>query len=278
MSRRNDEDGLRIASPIFKAAGGKTQLLPKLLPYVPEKIGTYYEPFVGGAALFFALAPRLRRAVLGDANERMMRTYMGVRDEVDEVIRLLGRMRYEKKFYYRQRKRNPETMDEAEVAAWFIYMNKCGFNGLYRVNKQGGFNVPFGKYTNPTICDEPGLRACSAILRKTRANLRTTDFEKTVRSAERRDFVYFDPPYVPISDTANFTAYTVDGFGHEDQVRLRDTAVALKKRGVVVVLSNHDVPIVRKLYKGFKFERVKAKRNINSKASKRGPVWEVIIT
>jgi DNA adenine methylase len=155
-------------------------------------------------------------------------------------------------------------------------LNKCGFNGLYRVNKAGKFNVPFGRYTNPTICDADGLRACAAALHKTK--LVIGDFEKTVKSAERGDLVYFDPPYVPVSATADFTGYTAGGFGFAEQERLRDCAAALKKRGVHVILSNADVPIVRKLYKGFAIRAVSARRNINSAGGKRGAVGEVIIT
>lgn len=270
------------ARPIVKSAGGKARLVPKLLEHVPTKFGTFFEPFVGGAAMYFALAERARKIVLGDANVPLMRMYMGVRDDVDTVIELLGKMPYRETFYYAQRKKQRKDgfarLNDAEVAAWFIYINKAGYNGLWRVNKKGQCNVPFGRYTNPTICDEPNLRAVSALLKRTRAGLRIGDFEKTVKTAEKGDLVYFDPPYVPTSTTADFTSYTADGFTLNDQTRLRDVALVLKKRGVHVVLSNADVPIVRKLYKGFKLHRVKVQRAINSDPTKRGDVGEVIIT
>lgn len=265
------------AKPFVKWAGGKRQLAAKLLAHVPAKIGTYYEPFVGGGALFFALDGRFEHALLNDANKRLIETYAGVRDDVETVISLLKTMPYLKTFYIATRKRDPDIMAEVDVAAWFIYLNKAGFNGLYRVNSSGGFNVPFGRYTNPTICDEPGLRAAAEALAG--VQLRDGDFEKAVKSAERGDFVYFDPPYWPASPTSNFTGYTAGGFGAADHQRLRDIALVLKKRGVGVMLSNADLPPVRALYgKGFELERVEARRGINSDAGKRGPVGELIIT
>ncbi len=266
------------AKPFVKWAGGKRQLMPEIRARAPEKFGMLYEPFVGGAAVTFALRPR--RAVIGDANEHLATAYIGVRNDVEDVIKSLKRMPYESDYYYETRSKMPdlESADPDEVAAWVIYVNKAGFNGLWRVNRKGEFNVPFGRYTNPTICDADNLRACSKALRT--VNIRIGDFEKTVRSAERGDFVYFDPPYVPASATADFTAYTAGGFGYPDQVRLRDCAAKLKRRGVHVMLSNAEHPIVRKLYRGgeFKIERVRARRAINSDADGRGTVGEVIIT
>lgn len=270
---------LAVARPPTKWAGGKRQLLPELRKALPAKWGHYYEPFIGGGALFFDLRASgwTGAATLGDANERLVRMYLGVRGDVDEVIRLLRKTRYDKTFYLRERARNPDLFgDDAEIAAWFIYLNKTGFNGLYRVNRKGEFNVPFGRYDNPLICDELNLRACAKALCKTKFVI--GDFEKTLKSAETGDLVYCDPPYVPVSATSDFTSYTRDGFDMPDQVRLRDCAAALKKRGVHVILSNADVPAVRKLYKGFTIRAVSARRAINSKATSRGAVGEVIIT
>jgi DNA adenine methylase len=269
----------RAASPFLKWAGGKRQLLSELRKSLPATFGHYYEPFVGGGAFFFDLRGGGfgGTATLGDANERLVRTYMGVRDDVSQVIHLLQGFKYDKRMYLRERARRIDTADDAEVAAWLIYLNRTGFNGLYRVNKKGEFNVPFGRYTNPTICDATGLQAVSRVLHKTK--IVDWDFEKTVKNAEAKDLVYFDPPYVPVSDSANFTSYTKDGFGPMDQVRLRDCAWRLKKLGVHVILSSPDVPVIRKLYKrDFKVRRVEARRNINSKATSRGAVGEVIIT
>lgn len=269
--------------PFVKWAGGKRQLLPELLKRVPPKFGRYFEPFVGGGALFFTLAAQGGiEAALGDANVALMRTYRAVRDDVERVILLLRehKLAHSEEHYYTQRVLGFNNDDGAE--ARFIYLNRTGFNGLYRVNRLGRFNVPYGRYTNPTICDADNLRACSRALRGVRL-AEGSDFEwigwSDTFGAAKRDFVYFDPPYWPASGTADFTAYTADGFGPKEQTRLRDTALRLKARGVHVMLSNADVEPVRKLYaKGFKIERVEARRNINSRADRRGAVGEVIIT
>ncbi len=272
--------GVVAPKPWLKWAGGKRQLLPELRKYMPiDDAGHYYEPFIGGGAVFFDLRARgfEGHATLGDANERLVRAYLGVRNDVEAVIETLRGSRYDKREYLRERARKVDGLEDDEVAAWLIYLNKTGFNGLYRVNRAGQFNVPFGRYDNPTICDTEGLRAASGALRKT--EMRIGDFEKTVRGAEQRDLVYFDPPYCPVSDTANFVGYAKDGFDMADQERLRDCAVRMKQRGVHVVLSNADVPAVRKLYaKGFKLHSVSARRSINSDKSARGPVGELIIT
>lgn len=278
---------ITLAGPPVKWVGGKRQLLPELLKHIPmptqigfgKNEGHYYEPFVGGGALFFKLRELgfQGSATLGDGNERLVRMYMGVRNDVEAVIECLKGMHYDRDEFYETRARLIDTAEDVEVAAWFIYLNRTCFNGLYRVNRKNEFNVPFGKYTNPTICDADGLRRTSVALRKT--TFKIGDFEKTVKSAERGDLVYFDPPYVPVNKTSDFTGYTRDGFTFEDQERLRDCALALKRRGVHVVLSNADVPIVRKLYANvFKIHAVSARRNINSKGNSRGAVGEVIIT
>jgi DNA adenine methylase len=273
-----------MTAPFLKWAGGKRQLLPELLKHTPDGFKVpggskhYYEPFVGGGAVFF----RLRElgfkgaATLGDMNEPLIRTYMGVRNDVEMVIEILKEKRYAKDEFLETRERDVTVMGDQDVAAWVIYLNKTCFNGLWRVNQKGKFNVPFGAYTNPTICDAAGLRAASGALKKT--TLKFGDFEKTVKTAERGDLAYFDPPYEPISSTANFTGYTKGGFGPAEQERLRDCAARLKRLGVHVVLSNHDLPAVRKLYKGWDIQRVEARRAINSKASRRGVVGELIIT
>lgn len=271
----------RRARPWLKWVGGKRQLLPELRKHLPLKIKHYYEPFLGGGALFFDLraADWEGAATLGDTNGLLIQAYRGVRDDVEAVIEELRNWPYAEKFYYEMRARDiASDPDDAEVAAWFIYMNKTGFNGLWRVNKQGRCNVPFGKYTNPTICDADGLRVAAEALKKTK--LVDTSFEKTLRSAEAGDLVYCDPPYVPVNTTSNFTSYTCDGFTLEDQRRLVRCALGLKERGVHVMLSNADVPTVHELYadKRFVLHRVKARRNINSKGGSRGAVGELIIT
>jgi len=261
--------------PFVKWAGGKRQLLPALKMRAPSTYGRYFEPFIGGGALFFALRPA--RAVLSDVNTRLIRTYRGVRDDVDGVIARLETYPYDETFFYEMREIDIDARSDADVAAWFIYLNKTGYNGLYRVNRKNRFNVPFGRYTNPAICDEPNLRRCSAALQG--VDLVEGGFEESVRAAARGDFVYFDPPYVPLSATSSFTAYTSAGFGAEEQTRLRDVARALKRRGVMVMLSNSSAPFVHKLYaRGFRIDEVPATRAVNSRASGRGAVPELIIT
>lgn len=260
--------------PFIKWAGGKRQLLPELRRYVPERFGRYFEPFVGGGALFFELQPRA--AVLTDVNERLIRTYRGVRDDVERVIALLERYPHDEKFFYELREVDIDACTDVEVAAWFIYLNKVGFNGLYRVNRRNRFNVPFGRHKNPTICDVATLRACSAALAS--ASLEVADFEAAVASAGPGDLVYFDPPYVPLSETSSFTSYTSDKFGWAAQVRLRDLALELKQRGVHVLLSNSSADLVRDLYRpSFTTTEVLATRLVNSKVSRRGAVTELVI-
>jgi DNA adenine methylase len=263
------------ARPFVKWAGGKRQLLRKLLEHVPVKYGRYFEPFLGGGALFFAIQPRL--ATLGDVNERLVRTYTGVKNHVERVIALLKTYKHEERFFYELRSADVDRCSDAEVAAWFVYLNKTGFNGLYRVNKKNRFNVPFGRYENPKICDTRTLRACSAALSST--HLQVGDFEVIATRAKRGDFVYFDPPYVPLSSTASFTSYTSSGFGLPEQRRLRDLAQRLKSRGVHVLLSNSDAPSIRELYaRGFEISEVAATRMVNSDPNRRGAITELVIT
>ena len=262
------------ARPFLKWAGGKRQLLGELLRHAPRATARYHEPFLGGGALFFALKPA--RAVLSDVNLRLIRTYRGVKDDVERVIGLLESYPHDADFYYELREVDIDRRSDAEVAAWFIYLNKTGFNGLYRVNRDNRFNVPFGRYARPTICNKATLRACSRALE--RAEILHLDFEQAVKKARRGDFVYFDPPYVPLSATSSFTSYTSNGFDAGAQTRLRDIAKKLKRSGVRVLLSNSSAPFVRNLYKsGFVLHEVSALRPVNSKATKRGAVTELLI-
>ena len=241
---------------------------------MPSTFEHYFEPFVGGGALFFALRPAA--ATLADINDRLIRTYEGVRDDVDGVIELLASYPHRERFFYSMRDVDIDARSDTEVASWLIYMNKTGYNGLYRVNRKNRFNVPFGRYVNPTICDEPTLRACASALAG--KELLVSDFETVAARAKRGDFVYFDPPYVPLSVTSSFTSYTSYGFGPNEQTRLRDLARTLKRRGVSVLVSNSSAPFVRDLYSdGFEVTEVSATRMVNSKATGRGPVTELII-
>lgn len=232
---------------------------------------------MGGAALFFS-QPRTRRAILSDANARLVRTYLAVRDDVEGVIDRLGQYRYDKEQYLATRALPVDSWhDDRDVAAWFIYLNKTGFNGLYRVNKSGQFNVPFGRYTNPVICDADRLRSCSSWLHG--ASILCRDFAEARVDMTQGDLAYFDPPYVPLNATSTFTSYTRNGFDMADQVRLRDVAARLVDRGVHVVLSNSSAPAVWKLYDSdrFRIVEIQAPRSINSKADRRGAVKELLI-
>lgn len=266
------------ADPCLKWVGSKRYLASEILKRLPAKIGTYYEPFLGGGAVFFALAAegRFKRARLADMNRELVDTYLALANDPDAVIRHLSKHVYEKGYYYGVRASRPTSL--AGRAARMIYLNRTCFNGLYRVNRKGEFNVPFGRYTNPTICDEENLRAVSGVLKKSGVVVAACDFELAVKEARKGDTVYFDPPYVPLSATSNFTSFTQDGFGTDAQVRLRDCFATLDKRGVHVLLSNSDAPLVRELYRGFKIRKVEAPRRVNSKGGKRGNVTELLIS
>lgn len=261
------------AAPVLKWAGGKGQLLGALMPRLPARFTRYYEPFAGGAALFFALAPR--KAVLCDTNAELVNVYTVVRDELPGLVRNLRGYRYDKKLFYEVRSQRPDSLDEVARAARFIYLNRTCFNGLYRVNRRGEFNVPFGRYTNPTILDLPRLQKASRVLQE--AEVRLTDFAAVDEEAKRGDFVYFDPPYVPRNRTSSFTAYTAEAFDMAAQERLAELFRRLDRRGCKLMLSNSDTEPVHKLFKGFRVERVPANRNINARASARGAIYEVIV-
>jgi len=214
--------------------------------------------------------------VLADVNERLVRTYRAMRDDVTQVIARLQTYPHDRDFFYRFRATDIDAASDPEVAAWFIYLNRTGFNGLYRVNRNNRFNVPFGRYDHPTICNEAKLRACAAALRG--VELFVEDFETVVAGARPGDFVYFDPPYVPLSASSSFTSYTSSGFDVADQVRLRNLARRLKERGVHVLISNSSAPMVRELYRpDFRITEVFATRLVNSKADARGSIPELLI-
>jgi DNA adenine methylase len=258
--------------PFVKWAGGKRQLLSAILGEIPEKYGTYHEPFLGGGAVFFALSPR--KAFLSDSNRRLVRCYTGIKEHVDDVISLLNGYKRNRRFFQEMRRRDIDDATDAEVAAWFIYLNKTGFNGLYRVNSKNQFNVPFGDNKNGLICDEENLKACSRALAD--AEINCEDFEKVADRAQPNDLVYFDPPYVPLSATSYFTSYTARGFTRDDQVRLRNLALRLKEKGVHVLLSNSSS--AAELYsKDFSVIEVLAARPVNSKAERRGKITELLI-
>jgi len=267
--------------PFLKWVGGKRQLLPELERRVAQARphGRYHEPFVGGGALFFDLYSRgelgRSKACLSDNNQRLIQAYWAVQEHVEEIIALLDshRASHEKEFYYAMRAQVPE--DPIERAARIIYLNRTCFNGLFRENSKGEFNVPMGRYKNPLICDAPNLRAVSRALQ--RCTIRHQSFAAVLETAKTDDLVYFDPPYAPVSKTANFTGYHKGVFGEELQRELADVFQELTKRGVKALLSNSDVPLIHALYKGHQIEVVRATRLVNSNASKRGKVNEVMV-
>ncbi len=261
--------------PFLKWAGGKGKLIQQYIPYLPKKFKTYYEPFLGGAAVFFYLNPPL--ATLTDINAELVNAYRCVRDNVEELILNLEahQLRHCRDYYYEVRQSPGVT--NIEKAARLIYLNKTCFNGLYRENSKGAFNVPIGKYKNPKICNPALLRSVSAALQNAQINVRP--FEDILEHASScDDFVYFDPPYHPLSPTSNFTAYSRYSFTQDDQIRLKYVFAELAERGVKVMLSNSDCPFIRELYSDININSIIAPRLINSDARKRGKISEVLIT
>jgi DNA adenine methylase len=264
--------------PFLKWAGGKSKLISQYIPYIPARFDNYYEPFLGGGAVFFYLASNRAnyKAILADINSELINAYCCVRDRVEELILLLAEHQtsHSKDYYYEVRKQNIGTT--LENAARLIYLNKTCFNGLYRENSKGEFNVPIGKYKNPTICNSEVLRSVSSSLQSTRLEVRP--FDAVLNYANAEDFVYFDPPYYPLSPTSNFTAYSSYCFNENDQIRLKETFAKLARRGVKVMLSNSDCPFIREVYKEFNIHEILAPRAINSNAKKRGKITELLIT
>ena len=270
--------------PFVKWVGGKRQLLKQfreLNLYPPEcfnpESNTYFEPFVGGGAVFFDLLPK--RAELSDTNRELVMTYNVIKDNVDGLIKSLKKHIYNKEYYLGVRAQDINELSDIDVASRFIFLNRTGFNGMYRVNKSGQFNVPFGRYKNPLICDENNLRKVSEALQGITITHR--DYKDVLELAKIGDFIYFDPPYYPLNPTSSFTAYTAKGFFEKEQIELRDTFVKLHERGCFVMLSNSDTPFINELYselEGVSINKIIAGRAINSKGSKRGKINEVLIT
>lgn len=301
-----DRHGSTDARPILKWAGGKRQLLPALRPFYPRRFGTYFEPFLGSAAVFLDLHNRGALAAgarLSDSGADLIGCYAAVRDGVEAVIAELKRLtdghrRGGAAHYYKVRdaRFNPERRDRStlatatgyppELAAMLIYLNRTGYNGLFRLNARGDFNVPAGRYDRPIICDAANLRRVAEALQRPDVSLVTARFDAPLAGARSEDFVYLDPPYAPVSRTASFTAYTAGGFSADDQARLQAMVIDLSRRGCHVLLSNSTAPDVRRLYAddrraraaGLRALTVPARRAINSRAAGRGAVLEYVIT
>lgn len=268
--------------PFTKWTGGKRQLLGELRSYMPETYGRYFEPFVGGGALFFDLAPE--QAVINDFNEELINAYRQIKNNPAELINLLIKHKENnsKDYYLELRSADRDgrisRMTGVERAARILYMLRVDFNGLYRVNSKNQFNVPYGRYKNPKIVDVDLLYQISEYLNENDIEILQTDFAEAVKDAQTGDFVYFDPPYIPLNETSSFTSYTHEGFSYEEQVRLRNTFKELTERGVYAMLSNSSNPLVEELYKDFNIYFVEAQRTNGAKSSSRGKISEIIVT
>lgn len=266
--------------PVLKWVGGKRQLLPLLTPLLPERFSLYCEPFLGGGALLFWRQPR--RAVVNDINRDLIRVYEVIRDDVEGLVAELETHKNESDHFYEVRdwdrdREKYRALSDVEKAARLIYLNRTCYNGLFRVNGAGEFNTPFGNYKNPNIVNAPTLRAVSGYFRKAEIAFSCRDYADVLAEVPRGSFVYLDPPYDPVSDTANFTGYSRGGFGRDDQVRLRECCDDLTRRGVKFMLSNSATAFIREQYAAYSVVTVRAKRAVNSDAAGRGQVDEVVV-
>lgn len=268
--------------PLLKWAGGKRQILPYIMPLVPKEYNCYIEPFVGGASVFMTIYPK--KAIVNDLNGELINVYLTVRDYPSKLIDLLKehKDKHNKDYYYQIRSLDRSELYDSlgmiDKAARIIYLNKTCYNGLYRVNKNGFFNTPIGRYKNPQILNEDNINNVSEYFRKNEIRFMSGDYLKSLKLARKGDFVYLDPPYDPISDSSSFTMYTSDGFSKEDQIRLRNECNRLNSIGVKFMLSNSDTNFIRELYKEYNIHVVPATRNINSNGAKRKKVNELLIT
>ncbi len=275
-----------LTRPFLKWAGGKRQLLPEIKKNLPKNLtkASYFEPFLGGGALLFELQPK--KAIVNDSNSELINCYQVIKNSVEELIELLKvhKALNCQEYYYEQReidrsRKEYSKFSKVEKAARIIYLNKTCYNGLFRVNSKGYFNVPFGRYKNPNILDEAVLRAVNNYLNKNEITFLNTDFEAAVKDAKKGDFIYFDPPYDPVSDTASFTGYDLNGFNKDEQKRLKQVFDQLSAKGCNVMLSNSATDFILELYQDYKenLKIVSATRSINSNAFKRGKIDEVLI-
>jgi DNA adenine methylase len=267
-------------APVIKWVGGKRQLLEAIRQYVPPQYNTYYEPFVGGGAVLFALQPG--KAVVNDINEELINLYRVIKDDVAALITDLEKHQNNAAYFYQIReldrdKQKYHSLTAVEKASRLIYLNKTCYNGLFRVNRAGEFNTPFGSYKNPKIVNAVALKAVSAYFNRSDIMLYNKDFEIVLQTARKGDFVYLDPPYDPVSDTANFTGYDRGGFDRREQRRLKQVCDDLTQREVQFLLSNSATPLIKELYRDYRMVIIKAKRAINSDPDKRGAIDEVLV-
>ena len=270
----------KLVAPVLKWVGGKRQLLDMLNPLLPAKITTYCEPFVGGGAMLFDLQPKT--AYVNDINHELIRVYEVIKKDVDGLITALQDFMNEPGYYYGVRdwdrdKEKYAALPDLKKAARILYLNKTCYNGLFRVNNAGEFNSPFGNYRNPNIVNAPTLRAVSQYLNTAAVQLTSIDYAEILRALPKGTFIYLDPPYDPVSETSSFTGYARGGFSHSDQIRLRESCDELHNRGLKFMLSNSATEFIKEQYAAYNITIVQAKRAINSDASKRGEVDEVVV-
>lgn len=270
----------KLVAPVLKWVGGKRQLLDTLTPLLPKKITTYCEPFVGGGALLFYLQPNC--AYVNDINGELIRVYAVIKNDVEALIYSLQKYKNESEFFYSVRdwdrdKEKYASLSDIEKAARILYLNKTCYNGLFRVNNSGEFNSPFGNYRNPNIVNAPTLRAVSSYLNSATVHLSSIDYAQVLETLPKGTFVYLDPPYDPVSDTASFTGYSKGGFSREDQIRLRKCCDTLNAKGLKFMLSNSSTAFIHKQYSEYNITIVQAKRAVNSDSAKRGEVDEVVV-
>jgi DNA adenine methylase len=271
-----------LLQPFLKWAGGKRQLVPTIRKYVPRKFKLYFEPFIGAGAVLFDLQPLT--ALINDANEELVNCYRVIKEDPEGLIAHTRQHRNTKEYFYRLRSLDREpgfkTLSPLDRASRIIFLNKTCYNGLFRVNSQGQFNVPFGKYANPVIVDEIVIRAVSRYFNEAHVQISNDDFEVALSGAGRGDFVYLDPPYDPLSDTSSFTGYNLNCFGRDEQQRLQRVCDDLTRRGCKVLLSNSATEFIRELYSDtsqYTIVEVEANRNINSVGTSRGKISELLI-
>lgn len=270
-----------LVTPIVKWVGGKRQLLDQIVPRIP-KHSTYYEPFVGGGAVLFKTQPK--KAVINDSNEELINIYQIIKEQPEELIARLAEHQAKncKEYFYEIRALDRSVEDYMELsrvdrAARIIYLNKTCFNGLFRVNRAGEFNSPWGRYKNPNITNEETIRAMSRYLNQAKVMILCEDYRDSFKGIRKDSFVYLDPPYMPISSSSSFTGYTAAGFGPQQQLELKKQCDLLNKKGIRFLLSNSCCEFIEDLYKDYIVEHVAAKRTINVRADKRGAIDELLI-
>lgn len=271
----------KLIAPFLKWVGGKRQIIPEIITHLPKNLSSlkYYEPFIGGGALFFYLEPK--KAIINDFNDELINVYKVIKNNVEELLIDLRKHENTPDYFYQIRSidRQPhfDKLSEVQHASRIIYLNKTCFNGLYRVNSSGEFNSPFGKYTKPNIVNEPVLRAVSKFLNSSDVTILSGNYEKALENFTSNSFVYLDPPYHPISESSNFTGYVQGGWTDKHQIRLKEVCDELNEKGVKFLLSNSSAPFIKELYSEYKIHSINANRSINSDGEKRGQIEELLI-